>query len=48
VRAAWLAADTAEQRTVIREQVKRIVVGPAKPGGWHATMHNVEIIWRED
>jgi hypothetical protein len=33
---------------VIREQVEAIVVGPAKPGGWHPAMHNVEIIWRED
>jgi hypothetical protein len=48
VRAAWLAADTAERRTVIREQVEKIVVGPGKPGGKRATMHNVEIIWRED
>jgi DNA invertase Pin-like site-specific DNA recombinase len=48
VRAAWLAADAAERRTVVREQVDRIVVGPGKPGGRHATMHNVEIAWRED
>ena len=48
VRAAWLAADTAERRAVIREQVDRIVVGPGKRGGKHATMHNVEVIWRED
>lgn len=48
VRAAWLAADTEERRTVIREQVDRIVVGPAKPGGRPAPTHNVEITWRND
>lgn len=48
VRAAWLAADTAGRCTVIREQVDRNVVGPGKPGGKRATMHNVKVIWRED
>ena len=48
VRAAWLAADTEGRRTVIREQVEVIIVGPAKPGGHGPALHNVEINWRED
>jgi hypothetical protein len=43
-----LRMDVADRRTVIKEQVDRIVVGPGKPGGRPATMHNVEIFWRED
>ncbi len=49
VRAAWIALeDAADRRTVIREQVDRIVVGPATPGGRRSVMHNVEVFWRED
>ena len=49
VRAAWIALeDVADRRTVIREQVEAIVVGPATPGGRRSVMHNVEVFWRED
>jgi hypothetical protein len=48
VRAAWIALDVAGKRTVIREQVEKIVVGHGQPGWKPATMHNVEIFWRED
>ena len=39
VRAAWFAADTDERRTVIREQVEKVVIGaPGRP--------DVEVFWR--
>jgi hypothetical protein len=48
VRAAWIALDAEGRRTVTREQVEAVMVGPARPGGHGAPLHNVEIIWRED
>jgi site-specific DNA recombinase len=48
VGAAWVAADPEERRTVIREQVERIVVGPCPPGGHHTPMHDVAVFWRKD
>jgi site-specific DNA recombinase len=46
--AAWAALDTAGKRTVIMENVEKIVVGPGLVGSKTATMHNVEVFWRED
>lgn len=47
VRAGWLALSTESRRTVIKEQVERIVVGPGKQGSRSATLHNIDVRWRD-
>jgi DNA invertase Pin-like site-specific DNA recombinase len=46
IRAAWLKAGIADRRTVIREQVAEIMVGPARGGG-RDPMRNVQITWTD-
>jgi len=46
--AAWAALDVAGKRTVIKENVSRIEVGPGKQGSRYATMHNVHAFDRDD
>jgi hypothetical protein len=49
---AWAGLDTEGRRTVIREQIAQITVGPGLPGllpgGKPAVTHNVQITWRQD
>lgn len=47
IAAAWIKLDIAGKRTVIREQVEKIVVSSGGRGVKDA-MRNVEIFWRED
>jgi site-specific DNA recombinase len=44
---AWAALDIAGKRTVIKENVSRIEVGPGKQGSRYATMHNVHAYDRD-